>query len=168
MRALSVSWPKLIGTILLIQSAGFILQQGNFFWYRLRPDHEPMAAWEFWWLVVALLFPFLSYGVYRAHNWARLAVIAVSFCLAAVTIWRIGEALIHYAGLPNASSTRNFGLWQFAEIADNLGVGLSQYLALTAFIVCVLCHRDVTASFHSATTERSNQAMQRTAGRPDV
>ena len=163
MRALSVSWPKLVGTILLIQSAGFILQQGNFLWYRLRPDHAPMAAWEFWWLVVALLFPILSYCVYRGHNWARLTVIALAFCLATVIVWRISEGVIHFSGVHDeAASTRNFGLWQLAEIADNLGVGLSQFLAPMAFIVCVLCHRDVIASFHPATTERSNQTMQRT------
>jgi hypothetical protein len=163
MRALSISWPKLVGTLLLIQSAGFILLQGDFWWYRLGPDHGPMAAWEFWRLVVALLFPFLSYCVYRGHDWARLTVIALGFCLAAVIVWRMSEALIHYAGVHDEStSTRSFGLWQLVEIADSLGVGLSQFLAPLAFIVCVLCHRDVAAAFHSATTGRSNQTMQRT------
>jgi hypothetical protein len=163
MRALSVSWPKLVGTLLLIQLAGFILQLGSFFWYRMGSGPVPMAAWEFSRLVVALLFPFLSYCVYRGRDWARLTVIAPAFCLATVIVWRISEALIHFAGVHDeAASTPNFGLWQLAEIADNLGVGLSQFLAPMAFIVCVLCHRDVAAAFHSATTERSNQTMQRT------
>jgi uncharacterized membrane protein YqaE (UPF0057 family) len=167
MRALSVSWPKLIGTLLLLQSAGFILRQGDFLWYRLGPGQGPMAAWEFWRLVLALLFPFLSYCVYRGHDWARLTVIALGFCLAAVIFRRISEAVIHYAGVPDKSiSPRSFGLWQLAEIADSLGVGLSQFLAPLAFIVCVLCHRDVATAFHSATIERSNQTMQRTPTRP--
>jgi hypothetical protein len=163
MRAFSVSWPKLVGTLLLIQSAGFILQQGDFLWYRMGSGPVPMAAWEFSRLVVALLFPFISYCVYRGRDWARLTVIALAFCFATVIVWRISEALIHFAGVHDGTaSTPNFALWQLAEIADNLGVGLSQFLAPMAFIVCVLCHRDVAAAFHSATTERSNQTMQRT------
>ncbi|HVF73068.1 MAG TPA: hypothetical protein VM940_15810 [Chthoniobacterales bacterium] len=166
MRALSISWPKLVGSLLLVQSAGFILSQGDFLWYRLAPGQGPMAAWEFWRLVAALLFPFLSYCVYRGHDWARLTVIAVGFCLAALIVWRISEALMHYASAHDKSTgTRSLGLWQIAEIADTFGVGLSQFLAPLAFVICVLCHRDVAAAFHSATTERSNHAMERTADR---
>jgi hypothetical protein len=167
MRALSISWPKLVGTLLLIQSTGFILQQPNFWWYRLGSDQGPVAAWEFWRLVVALLFSLLSYCVYRGHDWARLTVIALGICLAPVIVWRISEAVIHYAGSPDEStSTRSFWLWQFSEIADSLGSGLSQFLVPLAFIVGVLCHRDVAAAFHSETAERSNQTMQRTPTRP--
>ena len=161
MRALSVSWPKLVGSILLIQSAGFLLQQGDFLWYRMGSGPLPMAAWEFSRVVVALVFPFLSYCVYRGRDWARLTVIALAFCLATVIVWRMSEGVIHFAGVDDEeASTPHFGLWQLAEIADNLGVGLSQYFAPMAFIVCVLCHRDVAAAFHSAAAERSNQTMQ--------
>jgi hypothetical protein len=166
MRALSVSWPKLVGSILFIQSAGFLLQQGDFLWYRMGSGPFPMPVWEFSRVVVALLFPFLSYCVYRGRDWARLTVIALAFCLATVIVWRICEGVIHFAGVHDeAAITPHFGLWRIAEIGDNLGVGLSQYLAPMAFIVCVLCHRDVAAAFHSATTERSNQTMQRTPTR---
>jgi hypothetical protein len=163
MRALSISWPKLVGSLLLIQSTGFILLQAYFWWYRLGPDQGPMAAWESWRLVVALLFSFLSYCVYRGHDWARLTVIALGICLAGLVMWQIVEALIYVAGRHDEStSARSFGLWQLVEIANSLGLGLSQFLAPLAFIVCVLCHRDVAAAFHHATTERSNQTMQRT------
>jgi drug/metabolite transporter (DMT)-like permease len=122
-----------------------------------------MAAWEWWRLVVALVFSFVSYCVYRGRNWARLTVIALGLCLAGLVMWQLGAAVIDIAGRHNEStSTRSFGLWQLVEIANSLGLGISQFLAPLAFVVCVLCHRDVAAAFRSGINERSNQAMQRT------
>src|SRR5438067_13735165 len=48
-----------------------------------------------------------------------------------------------------------------------VGVALS-VLAPQAFVICALCHRDVAATFQREITERSNQAMQRTAPRSDA
>ena len=38
-------------------------------------------------------------------------------------------------------------MWQFVDIANTLGLGLVQFLAPLAFVIGVLCHRDVAAAF---------------------
>lgn len=163
MRPLSISWPKLLGSILLIESAGLIFLQAYFWWYRFGPDQSPLAAWEWWRLILSLFFSFVSYCVYRGRDWARLTVIVLGVCLGILIIWYIASGVIDVAGRHDESeSTRSFLLWQFVEIANTLGGGLAWVLAPLAFVVGVLCHRDVAAAFRPGITERSNPAMQRT------
>jgi hypothetical protein len=168
MRSLSISWPKLLGSILLIGSTGSILLQAYFWWYRSGPDQGPIAAWEWWRLIVALLFSFVSYCVYRGRDWARLTVIVLGICLGGLIFWQVASDVIYVVGRHDEStSTRSFLMWQFVDIANTLGLGLVQFLAPLAFVIGVFCHRDVAAAFRPAVTERSNQSLEPTAGRLD-
>ena len=166
MRPLSISWPKLLGGILLVGSTGPILLTAYFWWYRTGPNQGPIAAWEWWRLILALLFSFVTYCVYLGRNWARLTVIVLGICLGGLIMWKVGSEVIYVAGRHNEStSTRSFLLWQLVDIANTLGWGLMTSLAPLGFIIGVLCHRDVAAAFRPEIIERSKQAMERTPDR---
>jgi hypothetical protein len=108
------------------------------------------------WLSFATFLLLLGYFVYRAHNWARRIVIGLCLCLGAFFVYGCSAAEVSWA--------RGMSLARVIEHAlDHVGLYLCS-LTPVAFIIGVLCHRDVAASFRSSMPERSNQAMEPTAG----
>jgi hypothetical protein len=100
----------------------------------------------------------LGYFVYRAHNWARLTVIGLCLCLGAFVVYGFVAAEVDWAQSPARLSLR------IERALDHSGLYLS-FLALLVFVIGVLCHRDVAATFGPSITERSNPSLERTAGR---
>jgi hypothetical protein len=174
MRALSIGWPKLAGGIVGITAAGLILWQLGEWWNRFEqwrygpwPVHIQFAEWLSLLVTVALLF--LAYFLYRARDWARRAVIIAGICLGGFTLCDRAVNAVQaesriYEGTPKTLEMR---IGQTCGILREVGLPFV-FLAPYAFFLCALCHRDVAATFHRGNTERSNQAMQRTAPRSDA
>jgi hypothetical protein len=143
---LSIAWPKLLGTLLLVESGGIILLQASSWSGRFRSA----SAGDWCGFVVAILFFFASYFLFCGRNWARLTVIAIGTCSAAIIIWfRVASSITTWRMFSPETGRHPFQIWQ--SVADDVGFGLVFFLTPLAFIVCTLCHRDVVATFRPET-----------------
>ena len=143
---LSIPWPKLLGTMLLIESAGIILLQASSWSGRFRSA----SAGDWCGFVVAILFFVASCFVYCGRDWARLTVIAIGTCSAAIIIWfRVASSIMAWRMFDPETNRHPFQICQ--SVADDVGFGLAFFLAPLAFIICTLCHRDVVATFRPET-----------------
>jgi hypothetical protein len=143
---LSMSWPKLLGSVLLLEAAGIILLQASF-WSVQSPSGFPSVTASSWCeLAVTILFSFVSYAVYRGHNWARLTVIFLGIgWILFFTYSRIAATIHAWYQFDPYGGRYPFRIWQV--LADDVGSLLVMFVAPLAFVICTLCHRDVAATF---------------------
>jgi hypothetical protein len=92
-----MKWSKLIGLLVAALGIGTLCCSGaHLFGSHLRYIQNPMdnsSGWSFIALdLVALLLIALSYFVYRARNWARLAVIGGCVCYSIIAL--VGGVLL--------------------------------------------------------------------------
>jgi hypothetical protein len=154
----SLQWPKLIGCILGLEALGIFMCQARLLFWSPEDSGWPSAWNTYSWLLFATFLLLLGYFVYRAHNWARRTVIGLCLCLGAVVVYGFVAAEVDWAQSPARLSLR------IERALDHSGLYLS-FFALLVFVIGVLCHRDVAATFRPSITERSNQTMQRTPTR---
>ena len=165
-----VAWPKMIGGILALESAGLILWQHEWWWYRISVTHGHVMGVEWFFLALAVVLSALSYYVYCAREWARRAVIVLGLIAVATLILNIADAAFHEIGrVPEFARevTSEARAWQIRSVVRSAGATLCVAAPL-ALLVCVLAHRDVACLFRTRTQMRSNQALQRTAPRSDA
>ncbi len=161
----SLQWPKLTGSILGLEALGIFMCQARLLFWTSENSGWPDTSTTWFWLLLATALLLLAYFIYRAHNWARLIVIALCVCLCIVIVGGSIAAEINWAHMLTQSNEWEF--WRQIESAtETFGRSLSM-LAPFAFVIGALCHRDVAAAFHPAITKRSNQSLQPTAGRSD-
>jgi hypothetical protein len=154
----SLQWPKLIGVILGLEALGIFMCQARLLLWRWPEDFDWPTPWNtYLWLLFATFLLLLGYFVYRAHNWARLTAICLCFCLGAVILSEFVLGEVTWANDMPLSRVIEHAL-------DHCGRFLS-FFAPLAFIIAVLCHRDVAATFRPSITDRSNETMQRTPTR---
>jgi ABC-type enterochelin transport system permease subunit len=162
----SPQWPKLTGSILGLEALGIFMCQARLLFWSSENSGWPDTSTTWFWLILATSLSLLAYFVYRAHNWARITVIALLILLFIHILWDSITAEIGWAHMLAESNEWEF--WRQIESATlTFGVSLSMSLAPLAFVIGALCHRDVAAAFHPAITERSNQSLEPTAGRRD-
>lgn len=168
MRRLSVAWPKLLGATVAFTSLGLIMWQVEFWWWRYGVVHICIAFLGWLSLLAPICLLFLSYPLYHAREWARKAVIILGICVGIFAIFGFGMRAMAETRIYDAHViTFEMRVQQALGFMGEVGVALS-VLAPHAFVIFALCHRDVAATFHREITQRSNQAMQRTAGRSDA
>ena len=109
----------------------------------------PVGSTTWFWLVLATVLTVLAYCLYRAHNWARVTVIALGIFLFAAFLWSVVAAELNSAEMLRMDGRNGRQLWlDLLESAlDDVGRQLSMLLAPVAFMIGVLCHRDVAAAF---------------------
>lgn len=164
MRPLSTPWPKLIGCIVGMGSAGLILWDIDEWWsiFQLRRDgfgDTRILGSDWSSLLVALVLLFLSYFLYRGRNWARRTLIVLIICLGGLALVAYGVAAVENAARPYQNLPETTLGMRVAEARFILGqVGLRFFFfAPCAFLVCALCHRDVAATFHRDAVKRSER-----------
>jgi cell division protein FtsW (lipid II flippase) len=162
----SLQWPKLLGSFLGLEALGIFMCQARLLFWHSYNSGWPDAGTTWFWLILATLLSVLAYCLYRAHNWARLTVIIFGICLCALFIWELIAGEMSWAEMLRSEKT-GWELWrlQIMSAVESVGSKLSLFLAPVALIIGVLCHRDVAAAFRPSGNERSNQSLERTAGR---
>ena len=162
-----LAWPKLLGSLLAIESVGLILWQQEWWWYRMQGNNGPVMTVEWFFLALAFVLCVLSCGVFCAREWARRAVIVLALLALAAMLASIPYTAFHEIGrIPEFADkvTPEARAWQIRFAVSSTWITLCSAAPL-ALLVCVLAHRDVASLFHPRPQMRSNQAMQRTAGR---
>jgi len=157
----SLQLPRLIGSVLGLEALGIFMCQARLLFWRPENSGWPDAWTTYLWLSFAAFLLLVGYFVYRAHNWARLTVIGLCLCLGAFFLYMSIAAEVGWAQTLTRHNEWDLSS-QVETVLDHFGRHLSLWLAPLVFIVGVLCHRDVAASFRPSIAERSNQAMQRT------
>jgi hypothetical protein len=157
----SLQWPRLIGITVGLEALGIFMCQARLLFWTSQNSGWPPASTTWFWLILATSLSLLAFFVYRAHNWARLTVIALCLCVCALHVCWLIMGEISWAHM--LAESNEWQLWRQVESATlSWGVSLSMYLAPLVFVICALYHRDVAAAFRPEINERSNQAMQRT------
>jgi glucose uptake protein GlcU len=89
----------------------------------------------------------LSYALYHGRDWARRAVVVVGVCLSILAI--IGFAMRAVAESRIYDAHVITGEMRVQQALGALGqVGLALcVVAPQLFVICVLCHRDIVATF---------------------
>jgi hypothetical protein len=152
----SLQWPKLIGVIIGLEALGIFVCQARLLLWRWPEDFDWPSPWNtYLWLLFATFLLLLGYFVYRAHNWARLTAICLCLCLGAVALFGFIVSEVSWA--KDVSQLSRL----IERALDHFGLYLSVFAPL-AFIIGVLCHRDVAATFRPSITVRTHQAIQRT------
>jgi len=168
MRRLSVAWPKLLGATVAFTSLGLIIWQAEFWWWRYGVVHISIEFLGWLSLLAPIFLLFLSYPLYHARDWARRGVIVLGLCVIVFALFGFGMRAVAESRIYDARViTFEMRIHQALGFMGEVGVALS-VLAPHAFVICALCHRDVAATFQREITERSNQAIQRTAPRSDA
>jgi hypothetical protein len=154
----SLQWPKLIGVILGVEGLGIFMCQARLLLWRWPKDFDWPSPWNtYLWLGFATFLLLLGYFAYRTHNWARLT--AIGLCLS------LGAFVLFIFIANEVSWAKDMPLSRVIQHAlDSFGLFLSLFAPLT-FIIGVLCHRDVAATFRPSITSGSNQTMQPTPTR---
>ena len=138
------AWPKLLGLLVGTLGTGVALTGASF---AGRAHFLGDAVEATVWLAVGclILVAGLSYPLYRGHEWARRALLAiVGLCAVSglvLAIVRLSEGAIidDRASVPAA--------WVVAEsILRMVGFPLL-LLSLPSFFILLLCHPDVVAAF---------------------
>jgi hypothetical protein len=149
MRCRTISWAKLLGGILGLESVGLILWQLQWWWWRVYVTNGHVMGLEIFWLAVAVVISVLAYCIYRAHGWARWAVIALGICsvvfiLVATTI----SAVQSWARLSELAQpmTGEVRAQQILQVAQSHGLALC-FIAPVALVVLLLFRADVAATF---------------------
>src|SRR5215212_6607634 len=100
-----LGWPKIIGGILALESAGLILWQHEWWFYHADVAIRNVLSIEWFWLVVTVLLSFLSVGVYCAREWARRAVVVLGsialLVLIVATVWQAFDRIGRIPDLAN-------------------------------------------------------------------
>jgi cell division protein FtsW (lipid II flippase) len=160
----SLQWPKLIGSFVGLEALGIFMCQARLLFWSSENSGWPDAWMTWFWLILATALSVLAYCLYRAHNWARVAVIIMGISLCAFFVWTIIGGELSWAEMVRREKTgREFWLYMAMSAVDTVGVQLGTLLAPLGFIIGILCHRDVAAAFRTS-AKRSNHAMERTAG----
>lgn len=155
MRALTTSWPKLLGAILALESLGVVLWQLKWWWWRAYVTHGHVMGVEIFFLVIALMLSVISYAVYRGHAWARWAVIVAGAC--AIAFFLVATAISSAESwhrtadwgrsvTPGEYVSGELRAQLVLDVASESGVALC-LAAPIALLITVLCHRDVARTF---------------------
>jgi hypothetical protein len=149
MRFLTMPWPKLLGGILGLESLGLILWQLQWWWWRVYVTHGKVMGIEIFWLAVAVVLCVLTYCIYRAHAWARWAVIALGICSVAYMIVAASiSAVEHWTYLSEWAKpmTGEVRAQQMLHVAQGYGLALC-FISPIALIVFLLLRPEVAAAF---------------------
>ena len=149
MRGLTIPWPKLIGAILGLESLGLILWQLQWWWWRAYVTHGHVMGIEIFWLAVAVVLCVLTFCIYRAHGWARWAVIGLGICsVAFIIVAATISAVETWAHLSEWAQpmTGEVRAQQMLRVAQNFGGALC-FISPIALVVFLLFRPDVAATF---------------------
>jgi cell division protein FtsW (lipid II flippase) len=142
-------WPKLLGGILGLESLGLILWQLQWWWWRVYVTHGQVTGIEIFWLAVAVVISVLAYCIYRAHGWARWAVIALGICsVAFILVATTISAAQNWTRLSEWTQpmTGEVRAQQILQVAQSYGLALC-FIAAVALVVLLLFRPDVAATF---------------------
>ena len=147
MRAPTAPWPKLLGVALGAAALGLAMSVARpVYWSYGALGHSPdIVTWLVLSASLALLA--LSFPLYRAHDWARRAVLALGSCL-------LAAALVLFA-LLTAEDSRIFHApeitgWLRIQQAATVVTGVGRAMAILApqvLILYLLRHREIRAAF---------------------
>jgi|ERR1044072_4736651 cell division protein FtsW (lipid II flippase) len=106
----SLQWPKLIGAFVGLEGLGIVMCQARLLFWSSENSGWPDTATTWSWLLLATLLLLLAHFVYRAHNWARLTVIALCVCLCIFFIWGSISAELNWAHM--LAQSNEWKLWR--------------------------------------------------------
>ena len=156
MLGMRLAWPKIIGAVFALLGIGtFMSEFGNCLRMGLftHPPVNLISPITWFNVAVGVSFIILSYPLWRARNWARVALLIVYsvICLADLSLalltvrdhWHLAENAIGPLTSAQFSSIREAGrLYTMMEGGDYLSV-----LSRVMLVICLLCHPDVVRCF---------------------
>ena len=144
----SLQWPKLIGSFVGLEALSIFICQAQYLFWRSDSSGWPSAGTTWAWLILGTSVSMLAFFLFRAHNWARLAVIILGISLCALLLRDTIVAEMSWGEMLQRPSRAGRELWllQVESALDAVGTKLP-LIALVVFIIGVLCHRDVAAAF---------------------
>jgi hypothetical protein len=149
----SFQWPKLLGSFLGLEAIGIFMVQARLLFWHSYNTGWPDAGTTCFWLIFATSLSLLAYFSYRAHNWARLTVIALCASFFIFGVYSAVGAEISWARMQRESGVAWEVPGQIESAVETFGSQLSAFLAPLAFVIGVLCHRDVSAAFRRSPKE---------------